>query len=252
MRNSIKLLVAAMVVIAAVSCKETRRSSSSFVQVTPFDMSDYSIESYFVDDIMFASRLSWDDVCFYNAVAEDVNKGFEGGFLVSVRKAKDDLTSDQSMLTSADPNGGANGSNGYAVFKQTSRMPDPSITYNLTNLYSAMLSSYGCDVCNTLYNKRIQEEGLISPGDYLKVIFEFYNGAALVGSIEKYLIDYVSGAELKMENEWVGWSMTSGNNNTTSTISNFDSVKIKVETSGKDIDPAFCVDNYCVHMDVEY
>ena len=250
MKNSIRIAFVALVVLAAVSCDNPQRSSATFVQVASFDMDDYSIENYFHDGIMFSPTLTWDDVCYFNSLALDLNSGFLGGFRVSVRKANDEDTAEQAKVTSADPSGGANGSNGYMVFSQTPTMPDYSMAYNLSGFYSATLSSYGCDICNTLYNKRLGEEGLISPGDYLKVKIDFYIGAILIGSLEKYLIDYATVTEPKMENEWVGWTMSSESGS--SGVSGFDAVKITVESSGANIDPAFCMDNYCVNMSVEY
>ena len=252
MKNLIKLSLVAMVAMATVSCKETQRSSATFVQVTSFEMDEHSVETYYHDGILYAPLLSWDDVCYYNSSSDDINTGFRGGFRVSIRKANDDTSEEFSKVTAADPVGGANGSQCYMVFKQTSSMPETSIDYNLTSFYTASLSSYGCDVCNTLYNKRLGEDGLIGPGDYLKVKIEFYKGTALLGSIEKYLIDYATVTEPKMENEWVGWEMSGGSDSSNTKFSGFDAVKITVETSGENIDPSFCVDNYCVQMAVEY
>ncbi|MBR1927690.1 MAG: hypothetical protein IJ840_08110 [Bacteroidales bacterium] len=250
MKNFIRFAFAALVALAAVSCDKPQRSTATFVQVTSFNMDDYSIENYFHDGIMFSPTLTWDDVSYYNSLASDLNTGFLGGFRVSVRKASDEATTEQAKVTSADPLGGSQGSNGYMVFTQFPVMPDFSIAYDLSGFYTAALSSYGCDICNTLYNKRLGDEGLISPGDYLKVKAEFYRGTALIGSIEKYLIDYATVTELKMENEWTGWTMAGESGN--SALSGFDSVKLIVESSGDGIDPAFCLDNYCVHMSVEY
>ncbi|MBR5175006.1 MAG: DUF4465 domain-containing protein [Bacteroidales bacterium] len=252
MKNSIKLTLIAMVVLAAVSCKEPQRSSANVVQVTSFDMDEYSIEAYFQDGILFAPMLSWDDVCFYYSSSDDVNKGFRGGFRVSVLNANDDTSEEQALITSADPAGGAEGSRGYAVFSQTYSMPESSITYKLTSFYSAIVTAYGCEVCNTLYNKRLADEGKILEGDYLKVKAEFFNGTTLLGSLEKYLIDYVSGAELKMDNEWTAWNMVTDSGTTGSSFSGFDSVLITVESSGSRIDPAFCLDNYSIRLSVEY
>lgn len=252
MKNSINLFLAALVLVAAASCGETKRSTSDFVQVTNFDMDEYSIEQYFVNNLMYAPFLSWDGVCQYNSSADELNRGYRGGFVLSVRKGAEDMPDELAMKTSADPYGGSNGSNGYMVFTQTSSMPESDISYDLSSFYTAATSSYGFDVCNTLYNKRLQEQGLISSGDYLKVKAEFYKGKTLVGSLEKYLINYKSVDEPVMENEWVGWNMTSGNENTNITVSNFDSVKFIVETSGAHIDPSFCMDNYCTRFNVEY
>ena len=63
MKNSINLFLAALVLVAAASCGETKRSTSDFVQVTNFDMDEYSIEQYFVNNLMYAPFLSWDGVC---------------------------------------------------------------------------------------------------------------------------------------------------------------------------------------------
>ena len=252
MRISFKLSLAALIVLAAVSCKEPQRSTANFVEVTPFDMDEYSIEVYFQDGILFAPMLSWDELSFYYSSSDEVNKGFRGGFRVSVLKANDESSEEQAMVTSADPAGGSEGTKGYAVFSQTSSMPEYSIKYSLSNYYSATVTAYGCNVCNTLYNKRMADEGKISPGDYLKVKAEFFNGKTFIGSIDKYLIDYVSGAELKMENECTGWAMVTDSGTAGSSFSGFDAVLITVETSGSYIDPAFCLDNYSVRMNDEY
>lgn len=254
MRSFIKFFLAVVIASFIVACSEPQRSSANFVEASSFDMSDYSIETYCQDGFMFAPSLSWDNVCYFCSSSEDMNKDFRGGFILSTHKGTEDTPEERSFVISADQQGGLMASVGYLVFRQTASMPDRSITFDLSSFFSASIYSYGCYVCNTLYNKRLEDAGLLSDGDYLKVTAEFYKGSSLVGTKEKYLIKYTSGEDSVMENEWVAWNMGSEKTGDTSSavLSNFDSIQFKVETSGSKIDPSFCLDSFCVQLDVVY
>ena len=235
MRSFIRFSLAVVIASFIVACSEPQRSSANFVEASSFDMSDYSIETYCQDGFMFAPSLSWDNVCYFCSSSEDMNKDFRGGFILSTHKGTEDTPEERSFVISADQQGGLMASVGYLVF-------------------SASIYSYGCYVCNTLYNKRLEDAGLLSDGDYLKVTAEFYKGSSLVGTKEKYLIKYTSGEDSVMENEWVAWNMGSEKTGDTSSavLSNFDSIQFKIETSGSKIDPSFCLDSFCVQLDVVY
>ena len=87
----------------------------------------------------------------------------------------------------------------------------------------------------------------------MKVTVEFYKAGNLVGSAEKYLIDYYTTRQLVMVNEWDVWDIQkelkdAGN----ATIGSFDGVRFRLQASGSEIKPCFCLDNYLIRLDVEY
>ena len=247
------IVLALAILFAGVSCikEQDHRSSAKFTQITSFNMTDYEVSENFIDGLAFSPYLCWDEVAYYKCKADAVNQGYHGGFILSVRTASEDLDDEKALFTAADPKGGVGEIQGYVVFNQTDAMPDYDIEYVLDNFYSASTAVAGCAICNTLYHKRLKEKGEIVKGDYLKVTAEFYDGSNLVGSLEKYLIDY-RGDELKMFEEWGEWNMNNDATLGNISIGSFKAVKFKVTTSGPHIKPVFCIDNYGTVYDVVY
>lgn len=237
---------------AVVSCNKEGRSSASMTLTTPFDLTDYEIKEYCVDGLLVSPSFCWDEVCDYKSLADGMNSGYHGGFVLSTRVATSAATDDVAKFTSCTTTGGVLGSSGYMVYNQTSTMPTKDIEYLLSGFHSASTEVVSCAITNNLYNKRLKDNNLIVKGDYLKVVAEFLKGGSVVDKLEKYLIDFATVTELKMTEDWDIWDMSKDAENQNKKITGFDAVKFKVECSGEHISPAFCVDNYSVYLSVEY
>ena len=249
MKNSIKFLVAVIAVLVVYSCNKPGHSSASYNLGVTFEV-NISENPQMKDSIVTAPHYSWDQVIYFNSQASDVNVGYTGGFALSAKKGSAEDSEDQARFVSADSGAGSGKSNCYMGFLQTASMPKYDIQLELAEFYSATSSIVGCMVCNSESTKRYAEEVGFEPGDFLRVSFEFYKSDMPVGSLEKYLVDYVSGTELKMVNEWEVWDMSE--KETKVNIPTFDAIKIRVETSRQQIEPCFCMDDFVVFLSVEY
>ncbi|MBQ6253892.1 MAG: DUF4465 domain-containing protein [Bacteroidales bacterium] len=252
MNYSTRLFLLVATLVAVISCDQKGKSTSSYNICTTFDLTDSEISQYCADGLLVSPSFSWDDVCYYMSLADAMNSGYHGGFLLSTRVATNDATDEMAKFTSCTTTGGVLGSSGYMVYNQTTASPSRDIEYKLTGYSSATTGVVCAAVTNTLYNKRLKDNNLIAKGDYLKVIAEFYNGNTLVEKLEKYLIDYSTVTELKMSEDWDIWNMEEDAGNQNKSITGFDGVKFTIECSGEHIVPAFCIDNYTVFLKVEY
>ncbi|MBP3270399.1 MAG: hypothetical protein J6L98_06935 [Bacteroidales bacterium] len=251
MKNSTKLLSIAAILFSMVSCMEKERATATFTQGSSFEVNDVNFQNYIIDSLMFTPTISFDDLIFFNSSCDETNKGYKGGFKLSTLKGGVNTSDEMAIYASADRVAGVGGSLNYMAFNQTSSMPDYDVTFYLDNFYRADVSMYGCAICNTLYNKRLAEQDKIAPGDYLKVVFEFYYNDALAGKVDKYLIDYRS-SPLVMLNEWTEWDIAKQIADDNIIIGSFTDVKIRFEKSGQYIMPNVCVDNFIAQFSVTY
>lgn len=249
MKNSIKFLVAIIAALSVFACTKPGHSSASYNLGVSFEV-NVAENPQMKDSIVTSPHFSWDQVIYFNSQATDVNVGYMGGFALSAKKGSPEDSEDQARFVSADPGAGAGKSSCYMGFLQTGSMPKYDIQLELSSFYTATSAINGCVVCNSESTKRFAEEVGFEAGDFLRVIFEFYKSDMPVGSLEKYLVDYVSGNELKMVNEWEVWNMSE--KETKVSIPTFDAIKIQVETSRPEIEPCFCMDEFVVFLEVEY
>lgn len=247
MKNLTRILFVVLAVMALYSCEDYKRSSASYYLGVTFETS--SMTPGLVDSVVYSPLLSWDQIVYFKAEAKDVNVGYEGGFVLSSKKGSPNDTDDMARFVSADPGAGAEKSSGYVGFYKGDKMPDYDVVLDLRGYYTATSSIVGCYLCNSELTKRFSETVGFEPGDYLRVVFDFYKSDLLVGTLEKYLVDY-SGTELKMVNEWEAWDMTE--TETKVKIPTYDSIKINVETSRPEIVPCFCMDDFITYLSVEY
>ena len=149
----------------------------------------------------------------------------------------------------------SDGSDNFAGLDLTATLvstsTDYDITLNLGQFTTADARIVGLCLCNSLYNSRLAKDGLIAPGDYLKLVVEFYNNNTLVNSFEKYLVDY-TGSDLKMLNEWTEWDISSEASKNSVQIPTFKDSKFKLEVKGENLKPCFCLDNYLISASVTY
>ncbi|MBR7003597.1 MAG: DUF4465 domain-containing protein [Bacteroidales bacterium] len=252
MKNSFKIVMVVAAVALVTSCMETKRATSTFSLGTTFEMTDYEIEKNVVDSIMFSPMFSWENVTYFHAMASGHNLGYQGGFVFSTKKGKVDDSEDMRVFSSADPGAGALCSLCYLAYNKTPNMPKYDIEYDFSGYYSAISSILGFYVCNSLYTKMLNDNGEINPGDYLKLKVNFYKADNLVGSVEKYLVDYYTSNILKMVNEWEAWDIGKELSESNKSIGSFDAIKFEVETSGGNLRPCFCLDNFIIQLSVEY
>ena len=250
-KTTMILLVAAAIILA--SCVKAGRASSVFSIGTTFEMSESDLEQYMVDSLMYAPEFSWENVTIFKSKSASINQGYEGGFILSMKKGNPYEPDNLTMLSSADPGAGAEGSSCYMAFNQTYSMPPYDIEYDFSSYYTAESSIVGFYLCNSLYNSMLADEGKIYEGDYLRLTVEFFKGGNLVGSVQKYLIDYYTTRQLSMVNKWEAWDVQKEIRDSGATsIGSFDAVRFRLEASGSQIKPCFCLDNFIVQLSVEY
>lgn len=251
MRNLTKLLLCAAVMTPLVSCIEGQPSNATFSQGVTFELDEFTFGDHFKDSLMFLPQISFDQLIYFNSSCDAENQGFRGGFKISALRGGEETPDDLAVFASADKTAGISGSSFYAGFLRSPSMPDYDITLNLGQFKTAETKIVGLCVCNSLYNSRLAKEGLIAPGDYLKLVVEFYNNNTPVNSFEKYLIDY-TGSELKMLNEWTQWDISSEAAKSSVPIATFKDSRLKLEAKGANIKPCFCLDNYLIQAAVTY
>ena len=251
MKYLTKLLLCAVLMAALVSCIESQPSSATFSQGVAFEMDEFTFSDHFKDSLMFLPQISFDQLIYFNTSCDGENQGYKGGFKISALKGGPETPDDIAVFTSADKSAGINGSFFYAGFLRAPNMPDYDITLNLSQFTTADAKIVGFCLCNSLYNSRLAKEGLIAPGDYLKLVVEFYNNNTLVNSFEKYLVDY-TGSDLKMLNEWTEWDISSEASKSSVQIASFKDSRLKLEVKGENLKPCFCLDNYLITAAVTY
>ena len=250
-KTTMILLVAAAIVLT--SCFKNGHASSVFSLGTTFEMSETDTGQYIKDSLMYSPEFSWEQVSFFKSQSAGLNQGYQGGFVLSMKKGDPEESADLTMLSSADPGAGAEGSTYYMAFNQTNSMPQYDIQYDFSSYYSATSSIMGFYVCNSLYNSKLADEGKIVDGDFLKLTVEFYNSGNLVGTVDKYLIDYYTTRQLTMINKWDPWDIQKELKDAgTPTIGSFDAIRFRLQASGNEIKPCFCLDNFLIQLSVEY
>ena len=254
MKNSI-LIALAVLSLTLASCIEPSRSHATFNLGTGFELSETDLEKVSTDSIMFSPQSTWDNIMFFKTLAADLNVDYLGGFVISLKKGSSDDPESLTMFSSADPGAGALNSNCYMAYYRTPTMPDYDIVLDLSNYSSATSSIIGFYVCNSLYNTLLAKEGMINPGDFLKLKMEFFNKSqsASVGMVEKYLVDYTNASSgLKMIDEWEAWDIAKELQNTSASVGNFDAIRLYLDVSGSWLKPCFCLDSFYVQLSVEY
>lgn len=251
MKYLTKLLLCVTVMATLASCAEVKPSSASFTQGVTFEFDEFTFADHFKDSLLYLPQISYDQLIYFKTSCDDENQGYKGGFKISALKGGPDTPDDIAVFTSADKSAGINGSFFYAGFLRTSNMPDYDITLNLSQFTTADAKIVGLCLCNSLYNSRLAKDGLIAPGDYLKLVVEFYNNNTLVNSFEKYLVDY-TGSDLKMLNEWTEWDISSEASKSSVQIASFKDSRLKLEVKGENLKPCFCLDNYLISASVTY
>mgnify|MGYP006873146683 FL=1 len=185
MRYLTRLFLVTAVLTIFASCVEQNDSSATFTQGVSFEMSDHDFSQYFTDSLMFVKTFSLDQLIYFNASCDGSNEGFKGGSKISALKGGKDTPEDLSVFASADEGAGYSSSLYYLAFLQTAHMPDSDISLELAQYKQAESKIIGFVLCNSLYNSRLVEQGLVAPGDYLRLKVELYRSGSLVSGLHR-------------------------------------------------------------------
>jgi len=252
MKNSIKLIVLAVICAAAISC-ETKPSTMSYSLSGQFGyVAEYPKEFPTVDSLYYNKYVMLDEYSALVTNCEDVNSGYVGGgWKVSMKKGGTEDSMDLMMFTSAGKYAGltdpkTNFTNkAYAVFNAPSMS-----TYDIVFKYQDYFTKSTCNVHgfyinNTKYVEKLADEGKIGEGDFLKVTAQFYKSDIQVCTEEFYLVDYTT-AEHKVVRDWTAWVMDSAKSH------DVDAIKFSISSKSGSLPQAFCLDYFVAAVSVEY
>lgn len=249
MKNSIKTLFFAVIIMTAVSC-ENKPSTLSYTLSGNFNYVAENPSTFPVSDSLYFNKyIMLDDYSALCTNCEDMNTDFNGGWKVSLKKGGDSDSDELMLFTSAGKNAGYTdsksglASKAYAVY-----VPSMSLEYDIVFKYAESFSKSSCNVIgfyinNTKYLEKLAEEGKINDGEYLKVTATFFKNGLPVCNEEYVLVDY-TGTERKVVKDWTAWEMK------TAITMDVDAVKFSVDTLG--LPPYFCLDFLLASISVEY
>lgn len=249
MKNSIKSLFFAALIVAAVSC-EDKPSSLSYTLSGNFNYVAENPSTFpVIDSLYFNKYIGLDDYSALCTECDDMNTTFNGGWKISLKKGSLEDTDKLLLFTSAGTNAGftdqKNGffSKAYAVYT-----PSPLSEYDIIFKYAENFTKSRCNVLgfyinNTKYIEKLAEEGKINDGEFLIVTATFYKSGLPVCSEDFSLVDY-TGSEHKVVKDWTAWEMKTAN------TKDVDAIKFSINTTS--LPPYFCLDFLIANIAVEY
>jgi hypothetical protein len=249
MKNSIRLIIMAVILAVAVSCENKPSTLNYTLTGNFYYVAKNSTEYPTVDSLYYNKYLMLDNYSSLCTSCDDANTGFNGGWKVSLKKGSESDTDELLMFTSAgkyagytDPDNNFT-SKTYAVFS-----PSSSSSYDIVFKYGDYFSASSCRVLgfyinNTKYVEKLAEEGLIADGEYLKVTATFYLKDSAVCTEEFDLVDY-TGSERKIVKDWTAWNMK--------TAKQHDVDAVKFSLSSVSLPQSFCLDILMASISVEY
>lgn len=250
MKNSIKLLVLAVISIAAISC-ENKPSTMSYTLAGQFDyVSEFPQDYPVVDSLYYNKYIMMDNFSALCTSCDDVNSGFTGGWKVSLKKGSMTDPYDLQVFSSAGKYAGVHSSESNVGNKSYAVYAPSGATYDIVFKYKDSFTKSTCYVSgfwinNTKYVEKLADEGLITDGDFLKVKADFFKNDIQVCSEEFTLVDY-TGAEHKIVKDWTVWEMKEASK------FDVDAIKFSVSTASGTIPPYFCLDFLVANISVEY
>ena len=249
MKNSIRLLILAAIVIAAVSC-DSKPSTMSYTLTGNFSyVLDYPTEYPVIDSLYYNKYIMLDNYSALCNSCEDMNSGFSGGWKVSIKKGGIGDSDELMMFTSAGKNAGYTESKtGFASKTYAVYSPSLSSGYDIVFKYKDYFSKSTCNVLgfyinNTKYTEKLADDGKITDGDYLKVTATFFKNDQPVCTEEFDLVDY-TGTEHKIVKDWTPWEMK--------TAQGYDVDAVKFSVKSTTLLPSFCLDFLLASVAVEY
>ncbi len=249
MKNSIKIFISAVILLAAVSCEE-KPSTMSYTLTGKFSyVLDSPTEYPFVDSLYYNKYIMLDNYSALCTTCSDLNSGFNGGWKVSMKKGGTGDTDDLLMFTSAGANAGYTDSkSGFANKAYAVYSPSLSSSYDVVFNYKNYFSKSTCNVLgfyinNTKYVEKLADNGEIADGEYLKVTATFFKNDLPVCTEEFDLVDYKS-SEHKIVKDWTAWDMKKA--------VDFDVDAVKFSVSSATLPASFCLDIFIAAVSVEY
>lgn len=250
MKNSIKFIILAAISIAAISC-ENKPSTMSYTLGGQFgyvvdDPTTYPV----IDSLYYNKYIMLDGYSALCTSCDDVNSGFMGGWMVSLKKGGMDQSDDALIHASAGLYAGlTNSKNGfnskaYAVYSPSDAKHDIEFKYSSYFTKSTCYVS-GFYINNTKYVEKLADEGQIADGDFLKVTATFYKNDVEVVKEDFYLVDY-TGAEKKIVKDWTAWEMKDASK------FDVDAIKFSVTSANGNLPLNFCLDFLIASIAVEY
>lgn len=254
MNKLVKVLFVALAVSLLSSCIRFNvedSATATYQLSSTFELNEDEYNTSFVDSLVFLPKFYWEEVAYIASLSSDLNVGYLGGFKVSIKKGSPADTDELATFTSAGTAQGALGSKAYAAFYDTGFTPDYDIAFDLNYFSKATNTVVNCMVNNTEFTARLADAGEIEAGDILLVKAEFYDEGTLVGSSEKFLVDFRDGNK-KVVKGWEVWDMEADLKGSESTAPHFNQVRFRVSVSGNKLRPCFCMDNFTTILDVVY
>lgn len=207
---------------------------------------DYALDQYDKDSVVnhFDNGFIFVEGAFYfyNKGTED---DLQGGFGLSMKcdPVVEAGHVSRSLLAVCDTTGHSK-STGFAVFRQSSEMPDYGITFNFSNESASYTQIKGMYVCNTNYLANVMVHGdgdipAFQEGDYLRLTVTSDKGAT--ASID--LASFKDG-KLSYIHDWTAWDV--------SKIGYFKSLQFSMSSNRSDIPLYCCLDDVTAFVHVEY
>jgi len=233
-----------LTLVLASSCLKNQNSSykNEYYAVCGFDYSldQYkdSVLNYFRSGYLFAEGALF----FYDKGDEDE---LAGGFGLSMKcdpvvKPGHKTRSVMAVCDTA----AYRESTGFAVFRQSSQMPDYGITFNYASEPDCYAQIRGMFVCNTNYMANIMAYGqdgipAFREGDYLRLTVNSDSGAS--SSID--LASFKDG-KLTYIHDWTSWDV--------SKVGAFKALQFTLTSNRSDIPLYCCLDDVTAYVHVEY
>lgn len=235
-----KFFVILFAAVVAASCTEGTYSSQ-YVVLTTFDYNiDYGTE-FGADSTYFDSQnkvgIGWGDLAFMHKVGDDGS--FKGGFLLSLLKPsglaerpEDYVATPCRAVGNVVP---GKEKNVYAVFSQTSEMPEHDIAFMQTTYGTCTVSH--CFVNNTeVVYEAVKKH--FKPGDELKIVATGYKGASVTKKAEIKL-----AADTTMYN-WTFFDLKE--------LGAVEHIDFDVISTNPNVPAEFCLDELQAKVSIEY
>ena len=246
-----KILLLAIVVIAAVSCLEQGGTSTSGTLLAHMEVRDqYNYATLFGEDSLYFDNkvsklgINWQElVFFYHSVSEEGD--FQGGFLMSYldkpKTGTEGLQNNKYRVNCAAPEKSINT---YLVFEQNpdqDKMPKQDFSFAYASLGTCSMTS--CQVNNTVALAQAAVDQL-ELGE--RVVFKAtgYKNDAVTGSAEIVLVEKVSPKDSVMSH-WTEFKLDN--------LKAVDKIDFELLIpEGKDIPATVCIDDLMAQISISY
>jgi len=246
--NKSILWVAACLLLASCGLDDHTSNTKYTIYGTFDNVSNSQYASYFKKDSTYAqSFFGIDETCYLTSSIDKTTEEFQGGFKLSLKRGKLDADGAVTPFASAGQGGGQNGSSAYTVWYQNpdaSKMPEYAIGFNFPGNASVLCSLLGICVVNSAAVEEFYNSGQAQEGDFLKIVATGYVNDSARESLEYYLLDLRDGKS-EIVTQWKAWDWSG-------IKSNVNAVKLQLVSSRPEVPPYFCMDTFCVRVEIQY